>query len=63
MPQVKPEKIAETHVVIFNNQLDAVITGVFMLVVWVVLLDALRTWTRTLRGPDAAQVGGAAGVA
>ena len=60
---IAPEKIAETHVVIFNNQLDAVITGVFMLVVWVVLLDALRTWTRTLRGPDAAQVGGAAGVA
>ena len=51
---VAAEKIAETHIVVFNNQLDAVITGAFMLVVWIVLLDALRVWLRTLRGPGAA---------
>jgi carbon starvation protein len=47
---IAPEKIAETNVVIFNNTLDAVITGVFMLIVWIVLLDAARVWLRTLRG-------------
>jgi carbon starvation protein len=46
---VAAEKIAETHIVVFNNQLDAVITGAFMLVVWIVLLDALRVWLSTLR--------------
>jgi carbon starvation protein len=50
---IPAEKVRETSVVIFNNQLDAAITGVFMLVVWIVLLDASRTWLRTLRGPDA----------
>jgi carbon starvation protein len=51
------EKIRETQIVIFNNQLDAAITGLFMFVVWVVLLDAARVWRRTLRGPDAAPSG------
>ncbi len=53
---VAAEKVSETAVVIFNNQLDAVITGAFMLIVWIVLLDALRVWRRTLRGPGAASV-------
>jgi carbon starvation protein len=57
---IPAEKIAETNVVIFNNTLDAVITGVFMAIVWIVLLDAARVWIRTLndRGPApaAAQV-------
>jgi carbon starvation protein len=50
---IPAEKIAETNVVIFNNSLDAVITGVFMAIVWIVLLDAARVWIRTLndRGP------------
>ncbi len=51
---IPAEKLRETSVVIFNNQLDAVITGIFMLVVWIVLLDAMRTWTRALRGPSPA---------
>ena len=51
---VAAEKVAETHIVVFNNQLDAVITGAFMLVVWIVLLDASRVWLRTLRGPGGA---------
>jgi carbon starvation protein len=53
---VSAEKVAETSIVVFNNQLDAAITGAFMLVVWIVLLDALRVWLRTLRGPGAARV-------
>ena len=57
---VAAEKVSETAVVIFNNQLDAVITGAFMLIVWIVLLDALRVWRRTLRGPGAASAGAVA---
>jgi len=60
---IPAEKLRETSIVIFNNQLDAVITGVFMLVVWIVLLDAMRTWTRTLRGPDAVATTAAVGAA
>jgi carbon starvation protein len=51
---IAPEKIAETNVVIFAAQLDAVITGLFMAIVWIVLLDAARIWLRTLRAPAAA---------
>ena len=51
---ISPERLRETSVVIFNNQLDAAVTGLFMVVVWIVLLDALRTWIRTLRGPRGA---------
>jgi len=51
---IAPEKIAETNIVIFNAQLDAVITGLFMAIVWIVLLDAARVWLRTLRAPAAA---------
>ncbi len=60
---VAAEKIAETQIVVFNNQLDAVITGAFMLVVWIVLLDALRVWLRTLRKPGGASAQPAADAA
>jgi carbon starvation protein len=60
---ILPEKVRETSVVIFNNQLDAVITGVFILVVWIVLLDASRTWIRTLRERGAAGTPALAGAA
>ena len=46
---ISPEKIAETQIVIFNNRLDAAVTGLFMALVLIVLGDALRVWWRTLR--------------
>jgi len=48
---IPPEKIAETQVVIFNARLDAALTGLFMILVAVVVLDAARVWWRTLRPP------------
>jgi carbon starvation protein len=51
---IPPEKLAETKVVIFNNTLDAAITGVFMAIVWIVLLDAARVWFRRLNGGGSA---------
>jgi len=57
---VPPEKLAETQVLIFNNRLDASVTGVFMVLVAIVVLDAARVWWRTLRpggsAPDAMAV-------
>jgi carbon starvation protein len=35
---------------IFNNRLDAVVTGAFMTLVLVVVLDASRVWWKILRG-------------
>ncbi|MBM4335235.1 MAG: carbon starvation protein A [Deltaproteobacteria bacterium] len=47
---VAPEKVLQTQTLIFNARLDAVITGLFMLLVAIVVLDAARVWWTTLRG-------------
>ena len=38
---------------IFNNQLDAVVCGVFLVLVTIILADSLRLWTNILRGSPA----------
>jgi carbon starvation protein len=43
-------KISETRAVIFNERLDAVVCGVFLLLVTIILADSLRVWTGLLRG-------------
>jgi len=49
-----PDKVAETQVLIFNNRLDAAVTGLFMLLVAIVVIDAARVWWQTLRPRGAA---------
>jgi carbon starvation protein len=44
------EKLGELRVLIFNNRLDAAVTGLFMLLVALVVLDAARVWWGELRG-------------
>jgi len=51
---VPAEKLLETQTLIFNARLDAAITGLFMVLVAIVVLDAMRVWWRTLRGSGAA---------
>jgi carbon starvation protein len=51
---IAPEKVRETHTLIFNNRLDAAITALFMALVAIVVLDAARVWWRVLRGPGIA---------
>jgi len=46
---VPAEKLRETKTLIFNAQLDAAITALFMTLVAVVVLDAARVWWNTLR--------------
>jgi carbon starvation protein len=43
-------KIPETRAVIFNDRLDAVVCGVFLLLVTIILLDSFRVWYGLLRG-------------
>ena len=51
---IPPEKLGETQILIFNNRLDAAVTGLFMGLVAVVVLDAARVWWQTLRPGGAA---------
>jgi carbon starvation protein len=46
---IPAEKLRSTQILIFNNQLDAAVTGLFMILVVVVVGDAARVWWRTLR--------------
>ena len=41
---------------IFNDQLDAVVTGVLTLLITVIVLEAAREWIRVLSGQKQAQV-------
>ena len=51
---VAPEKVLETQTMIWNARLDAAITGLFMALVAIVVLDAMRVWWKTLRGQGTA---------
>jgi carbon starvation protein len=48
--KVAGAKIPETRAVIFNERLDAVVCGVFLLLVAIILLDSFRVWYGLLRG-------------
>ena len=49
-------KIVSTGTLIFNARLDAVVCGVFMLLVAVILIDSVRIWVGILRGTREARV-------
>jgi len=51
---VPSEKLLETQTLIWNARLDAAITGLFMALVAIVVLDAMRVWWTTLRGSGTA---------
>jgi len=42
--------VAETQTLIFNNRLDAVVCGIFLVLVTTILADSIRVWTGILRG-------------
>jgi carbon starvation protein len=47
---------AATQTLIFNAKLDAVICGVFLVLVGIILIDSLRVWTGILFGSQVAKV-------
>jgi carbon starvation protein len=53
---VAAAKVAETKTMIFNARLDAVICGVFLVLVTLILIDSLRVWIGILRGTREARV-------
>jgi carbon starvation protein len=48
--------IAETNTLIFNARLDAVVCGLFVVMVTLVLVDSVRVWLGILRGTREARV-------
>jgi len=48
--KVAAEKIGETRTLIFNERLDAVVCGIFVILVTTILVDSIRVWTGILRG-------------
>ena len=48
----KAPQTQQTATLIFNNQLDAVVCGTFLVLVSIVLADSLRLWYGILRGTD-----------
>jgi carbon starvation protein len=53
---VPPEKLAETQILIFNNRLDAAVTGFFALLILALLVEAALEWYRILTGRRAAHL-------
>ena len=52
--KIAPTKIAETQRLIFNERLDAVICGLFLVLVTTILLDSIRLWISVLSKKTAA---------
>ncbi|MGC9970469.1 MAG: carbon starvation CstA family protein, partial [Bryobacteraceae bacterium] len=48
--KIAASKIGETHAQVFNDRLDAVVCGIFLVLVATVLADSIRVWTGLLRG-------------
>jgi carbon starvation protein len=47
---IAPAQIGAVEAQIFNNQLDAAVCGLFIILVTTILLDSLYTWTKILFG-------------
>jgi carbon starvation protein len=57
MPAVsRAAQIAATQAQLFNNRLDAVICGIFVVLVTAILADSLRCWGRILLGGRRAEI-------
>jgi carbon starvation protein len=53
--QVAAGKISETQTVIFNAKLDAVLCGIFLVLVTAIIIDSVRVWVGILRGTKEAR--------
>jgi carbon starvation protein len=51
---VAADKIRGVEAQMFNLRLDAAVTGLFMAMVLVIIVEAVRVWVRELRGPTPA---------
>jgi carbon starvation protein len=54
--KIAAARLSETNVLIFNAKLDAVICGVFLVLVSVILIDSLRVWVGILSGARSREI-------
>ena len=54
--QLSAAQISQTKALIFNAQLDAVVCGIFLVLVAAILVDSARIWLAILRGTREAAV-------
>ncbi len=54
--KVAAARVTETQTLIFNERLDAAVTGIFLVLVTTILLDSIRVWVGILRGTREARV-------
>jgi carbon starvation protein len=54
--KIAAAKIFETQAQIFNDRLDALVCGIFMILVAVILVDSVRVWYGILTGTKTAKV-------
>jgi carbon starvation protein len=48
--KIAADQIAATQTQIFNAKLDAVVCGIFIVLVALILIDSIRVWAGVLRG-------------
>jgi carbon starvation protein len=54
--KIAAARLSETNVLIFNAKLDAVICGVFLVLVSIILIDSLRVWVGILSGARSREI-------
>jgi carbon starvation protein len=56
-PTISAARTEEITRLVWNDRVDAVMTAVFMLVVWIILVDSVRVWARLLSGTESSITG------
>ena len=54
---VPAARVVATQAQLFNNRLDAVVCGIFVVLVTLIIIDSLRIWTQILMGGSRPRVG------
>jgi carbon starvation protein len=54
--KIAAEKVSETRTLIFNERLDALLCGIFMVLVATILVDSIRVWIGIFRGTREAKL-------
>jgi carbon starvation protein len=54
--RIAASRIGETHTLIFNARLDAVVCGIFLVLVTTIVIDSVRLWVGIIRGTRARDV-------
>jgi carbon starvation protein len=52
--KITAAQVVETHSIIFNERLDALVCGLFLVLVSIIVLDSIRVWYGLLRGSHVA---------